>query len=108
VLKENLELLRSFKSIDNESFRIIELPMPEPVYYKYPNETEEIRLPASYANFYITNKYVIVPVFNSERDKLALEILQREFKDRKVIGIDATNIVVGLGAFHCLSQQIPV
>ena len=75
--------------------------MPEPVYYKGD------RLPASYANFYISNKYVIVPIFNCDKDKIALEIIQSVFTDRVVVGIDASDIVVGLGTFHCLTQQIP-
>ena len=107
ILQENLKLLQSFKTIDEDNFKIIQLPMPEPIYYKYPNETEETRLPASYINFYITNKYVIVPIFNSKRDKEALEIIQQNFPNKKVIGIYAGDIIVGLGAFHCLSQQIP-
>jgi len=96
-LKENLQRLKSFKEIKN----IITLPMPEPVYYKGD------RLPASYANFYISNYAVIVPIFNCEQDKIALQTIQSIFKDRKVIGIEANDIVVGLGTFHCLTQQIP-
>lgn len=94
-LMENYEILKA------TGLNIVTLPMPDPVYYK------EDRLPASYANFYICNCAVIVPTFRCEKDKIALEILQNLFKDRKVIGIDAYDVVVGLGTFHCLTQQIP-
>ncbi len=101
ILKENYEILKTFTDIKGNKLNIIILPMPEPVYYKGD------RLPASYANFYISNKYVIVPIFNCDKDKMALEILQSVFTDRVVVGIDASDIVVGLGTFHCLTQQIP-
>ncbi|NPA54045.1 MAG: agmatine deiminase family protein [Aquificae bacterium] len=106
-LQENLERLKSFTDANGKPFNIITLPMPDPVYYKYPDSKEPERLPASYANFYISNTAVIVPIYNCDKDKIALEILQRVFPDRAVIGIYAYDIVVGLGAFHCLTQQIP-
>lgn len=99
-LKENRELLESF-TINGKPLTIIDLPMPSPVYY------EGQRLPASYANFYIANKYVIVPVFDDPNDEKALEMLQCCFPDRKVIGINSVDIIWGLGSFHCLSQQEP-
>ncbi len=105
-LKENYERLKTFKDINGKPFNIITIPMPEPQYYDYPDE-KNYRLPASYANFYITNKYVIVPIFNCKKDEIALNILQNIFKDRKVVGIYAYDIVIGLGAFHCLTMQIP-
>jgi agmatine deiminase len=80
---------------------IVELPMPSPVIY------DDMRLPASYANFYIANKYVVVPTFRDKHDDRALEILQRCFPDRKVVGVDSVDIIWGLGSFHCLSQQEP-
>ncbi|MBX0312755.1 MAG: agmatine deiminase family protein [Sulfurihydrogenibium sp.] len=101
ILKENYEMLKTFTDMKGNKLNIITLPMPDPVYYKGD------RLPASYANFYISNKYVIVPIFNCDKDKIALEILQSVFTDRVVVGIDASDIVVGLGTFHCLTQQIP-
>ena len=70
-------------------------------------EYEGQRLPASYANFYIANRMVLVPTFRQKNDRLALEILQREFPDRKVIGIDSTELIWGLGSFHCITQQEP-
>jgi agmatine deiminase len=75
--------------------------MPEPVFY------DGQRLPASYANFYIANASVIVPTYRSKHDDKALDILQQCFPDRKVTGIDSTDIIWGLGSFHCLSQQEP-
>lgn len=89
------------KLLNGKKLNIIELPMPRPVY------CEGERLPASYANFYIANKVVVVPIFNCDRDEKALEIIQKCFPDRKVVGIDSTEIIWGLGSFHCLSQQEP-
>ena len=87
--------------IDGSSLNIIELPMPAPVVY------EGQRLPASYANFYIANHCVVVPTFRDANDDRALAILESCFPDRKVIGVDSTDIIWGLGSFHCLSQQEP-
>ncbi len=100
-LKENLELLRSLKLQDGSPLTVIELPMPEARYY------EGQRLPMSYANFYIANKYVIVPIFNDPNDEKALEILQACFPGREVVGINSSDLIWGLGSFHCLSQQEP-
>lgn len=102
-LKENLEKLKAFKLQDSSPLNIVELPMPAPIVY------QDQRLPASYANFYIANECVIVPTYrDTKNDPLALEILQSQFSDRKVIGIDSTDIIWGLGSFHCLSQQEPL
>lgn len=102
-LQENLEKLRQFKMPDSSPLNVVELPMPAPVVY------EDQRLPASYANFYIANSCVAVPTYRDKKnDPLAMEILQSLFSDRKVIGIDSTDIVWGLGSFHCLSQQEPL
>ena len=87
--------------LNGKHLNVIELPMPDAVIY------EEQRLPASYANFYISNKQVIVPTFRSSKDDKALQIIQECFKTREVIGIDSTEIIWGLGSFHCLSQQEP-
>jgi agmatine deiminase len=101
-LQENLDTLKTFKMPDGSPLNIVELPMPHPVVY------EDQRLPASYANFYIANSCVAVPTYRDKKnDPLALEILKSVFKDREVIGIDSTDIVWGLGSFHCLSQQEP-
>ncbi|MBS1613050.1 MAG: agmatine deiminase family protein [Bacteroidetes bacterium] len=102
LLKENLELLHTMRLENGKQLNVIELPMPKAVVY------EDQRLPASYANFYIANKYVVVPTYrDSVNDDKALDILQGCFKDRKVVGIDSTDIIWGLGTFHCLSQQEP-
>lgn len=101
ILQENLETLRSFKLLNGESLNIIELPMPAAVVY------EDTRLPASYANFYIANDVVVVPIFNDKNDQKALDIIQDCFPTRKVIGINSVDIIWGLGSFHCLSQQEP-
>ena len=100
-LQENLKLLSKMKLENGKALNVIELPMPSPVVY------DEQRLPASYANFYISNKYVIVPTYRDKQDDRALEILQKCFSDRKVIGLDSWDIIWGLGSFHCLSQQEP-
>ena len=107
ILMENYETLKTFTDLNEKPLNIITVPMPEPLYYKFPWDKEPSRLPASYANFYITNKYVIVPTFNCSQDEEAIQILQNLFKDRKVVGLDATDIILGLGAYHCLTQQIP-
>lgn len=101
LLQENLEKLKEMKLWDGRKLNIIELPMPSPVIW------EQTRLPASYANFYIANKAVIVPTYCDKNDEKALQILQQCFPDRKVVGIDSTDIIWGLGSFHCLSQQEP-
>ena len=102
ILQENLHLLKKMRLETGKQLNIIELPMPKPVIY------DDQILPASYANFYISNEKVIVPTFrDNTNDVKALDILQESFKTRKVIGIDSTDIIWGLGSFHCLSQQEP-
>ena len=102
LLQENLKALRNMHLLDGRQLKVVELPMPKAVIY------EDQRLPASYANFYIANKTVIVPIFRDEmNDEKALKILQDCFPEREVIGIDSTDLIWGLGSFHCLSQQEP-
>jgi agmatine deiminase len=100
-LQENLALLRSMKDTNGKSFRIETLPMPAPIYF------EGQRLPASYANFYIANKLVIVPTFNDTNDRTALNTLAKLFPDREVAGIACRDLVLGLGTLHCMTQQQP-
>ncbi len=100
-LQENLKTLHKMRLEDEKQINIIELPMPAPVVY------QNQRLPASYANFYIGNKVVVVPTFRDKNDEKALETLQSCFPEREVIGLDSTDIIWGLGSFHCLSQQEP-
>ncbi|TAH17298.1 MAG: agmatine deiminase family protein [Cytophagales bacterium] len=101
-LQENLETLKKIRLLNDKQLNIIELPMPAPLIY------QDQRLPASYANFYIGNEVVCVPTFRDKNDDKALEILQSCFPERKVIGLDCTDVVWGLGTFHCLSQQEPL
>jgi agmatine deiminase len=100
-LRENLVLLREMKDQDGHPLRVETLPMPEPVFFNGQ------RLPASYANFYIANGLVLVPTFNDPNDRLALNKLAELFPDRKVVGIAATDLVLGLGTLHCMTQQQP-
>jgi agmatine deiminase len=95
-LKENLARLRA-----RGNLRIATLPMPEPVYFN------RQLLPASYANFYIANGLVLVPVFNDPHDRVALNTLARLFPRREVIGIPCRDLVLGLGTLHCMTQQQP-
>ena len=101
LLQENLEALKEMRLLNGKPLNIVTLPMPSPVIH------EDTRLPASYANFYIANNAVIVPTFRDVNDEPALKIIQSVFPDRKVVGIDSTDIIWGLGSFHCLSQQEP-
>jgi agmatine deiminase len=76
--------------------------MPEPLY------RGSQRLPASYANFYVGNRVVLLPTFNCPADEEAAAILARCFPGRKIVSLDCRDVVVGLGTFHCLTQQVPV
>ena len=100
-LRANYERLQRMTDQDGRPLRVVTLPMPAPVYY------EEQRLPASYANFYIANGIVLVPVFNDPHDVGTLQMLQELFPQRRVVGINARAMVWGLGAFHCVTQQQP-
>ena len=100
-LQENLARLREMKDQDWRSMRIETLPMPRPVWF------DGQRLPASYANFYIANKIVLVPTFSDPADRAALNTLAGLFPDREVIGIAARDLVLGLGTLHCMTQQQP-
>ncbi|MBK5271147.1 MAG: agmatine deiminase family protein [Bacteroidia bacterium] len=101
LLQHNLKQLQKMRLLNGKQLNIVELPMPEELIY------EDQRLPCSYANFYIANKSVIVPTFRCKKDAAALKIIQSCFPNRNVIGIDSTEIIWGLGSFHCLSQQEP-
>ena len=101
LLQQNLRQLQQMRLLNGKQLNIVTLPMPDAVVF------EDQRLPASYANFYISNKYVIVPTFQCKKDDEALRIIAECFKDREVVGIDSTDIIWGLGSFHCLSQQEP-
>ncbi|NJO69857.1 MAG: agmatine deiminase family protein, partial [Bacteroidetes bacterium] len=100
-LQDNLKQLKKLRLIDGKQPDIVEIPMPDPVYY------EGNRLPASYANFYITNEGLIVPNFRCKNDDKAMLLLQECFPGKEITGIDSKDIVWGFGSFHCLSQQEP-
>ncbi len=100
-LQENLARLREMRDQDGRELRVVRLPMPAPVVF------EGERLPAAYANFYIANRIVLVPTFNDPNDRVALNTLAELFPERKIIGIAAQDLVLGLGTLHCMSQQQP-
>ncbi|HXV82002.1 MAG TPA: agmatine deiminase family protein [Candidatus Binatia bacterium] len=101
LLRENYERLLAARDQDGHTFSVVTLPCPAPVRYEGP------RLPASYANFYIANEVVLVPVFDDPNDRKALGILQELFPERRVVGLPCADVVVGLGAIHCVTQQEP-
>jgi len=101
VLEANRERLEGMRLEDGSKIEIVRLPMPAPIFF------EDLRLPASYANFYIGNACVLVPTFNDPMDRFALGLLGELFPDRPVVGIHAVDLVLGLGTLHCLTQQQP-
>jgi agmatine deiminase len=101
-LAQNWERIRELRLEDGSKPEVVPLPMPAPLYF------DGLRLPASYANFYISNAAVLVPTFNDPNDRIALGTLAGLFKDRPVAGIHAVDLVLGFGTLHCLTQQQPV
>ena len=101
LLQKNLKELHAMRLANGKQLNIVELPMPEDVVY------EDQLLPASYANFYISNGHIIVPTYRCAQDDKAMQIIQSCFPTREIVGIDSTDIIWGLGSFHCLSQQEP-
>lgn len=100
-LEENRRALKDLSTEYRLGWDIVEIPMPPRLV------REELRLPCSYANFYIANEIVLLPTFAAKEDEAALSILKDLFPQREVIGIDCRELIWGLGAFHCLSQQVP-
>jgi agmatine deiminase len=100
-LQSNLERLNRMIDQDGRPLRVVTLPMPRPLYH------DRQRLPASYANFYIANGLVLLPTYDPDRDEQAGATLQALFPTREIIGIDCSDLVWGLGAFHCVTQQWP-
>jgi agmatine deiminase len=100
-LAENWERMQDLRLENGAKPEVIPLPMPAALYF------DGYRLPASYANFYISNAAVIVPTFNDPQDRVALGILGELFRDRPVVGIHAVDLVLGFGTLHCLTQQEP-
>lgn len=102
ILRENWERLQQLRTPDARPFELKPLPMPEPVY------CDGERLPASYANYLVINEAVLLPVFRQPaRDGLAAEVLQECFPGREIVPVDCVDLVLGLGALHCISQQQP-
>jgi agmatine deiminase len=100
-LLDNFRRLTRSTDQSGRPLRVVKLPMPAPVYF------ERQRLPASYANFYIANKLVLVPVFGDPQDRVAVNTLSEVFPDREIIGIYCRDFIWGLGALHCMTQQQP-
>lgn len=100
-LKENLKILRNAKNINKKKFKIIKIPMPKTMYIK------NTRVPASYLNFYMANKIVLLPIFSDVNDKKVILIFKKFFKTKKIVPIDCTELVWGFGAIHCMTQPEP-
>ncbi|MGD0893646.1 MAG: agmatine deiminase family protein [Terracidiphilus sp.] len=100
-LEENLQRLKAARTLNGKQFTVVELPLPKPVVFRGQ------RLPASYANFYIANRLVLVPTFHDPNDRVALNILAEAFPEHEVVGIHAVDLVWGLGTLHCMTQQQP-
>ena len=100
-LAENLQRLKAARTPAGRQFTVVELPMPRPIVFR--NQ----RVPASYANFYLANGVVLVPTFHDPKDRAALNILADVFPNRDVIGIHSVDLIWGLGALHCMTQQQP-
>jgi agmatine deiminase len=100
-LAENWERIRDLRLEDGLRPEVVALPMPGPLFF------DGERLPASYANFYVSNAAVLVPTFNDPKDRVALGILSECFSDRPVVGLHAVDLVLGFGTLHCLTQQQP-
>ena len=86
---------------DGRKIEVVSLPMPSPLFFRGE------RLPATYANFYVSNEKVLVPTYNDPKDRQALGILSELFPGRRVVGIDSTDLVWGFGAIHCLTKEQP-
>ena len=100
-LQQNLDRLHTMRLADGEPLHVLTLPMPTRIM------RDGQRLPASYANFYIANSVVLLPVFNEHNDSWAVSALHEAFPDRRIVPIDCRELIWGLGAFHCLTQQQP-
>ena len=99
ILRNNFKIIKKFD--DFKKFKVIKIPMPKAKYI------EGTRVPATYLNFYIANKIVLVPTFKDKNDKLVLKIFKKHFKNRKIIPIDCSILIWGFGAIHCMTQQEP-
>ena len=96
--------LRSFTTIEGNTFNLIELPLPDAVF-----DEDGIRIPATYANFLIGNGFVAVPVYNQpKKDQLALDLIQQAFPDYDVVGVDCNALIKQHGSLHCVTMQFPI
>jgi len=101
-LRENLEILQGLELEDGGKIEIVPLPMPSPLFF------DGERLPATYANFYVSNDKILVPVYNDPKDREALGVLSELFPARHVVGIDCIDLVWGFGAIHCMTKEEPL
>ena len=99
-LVENFKILKRVR-VNSSRLKIKKIPMPKAIYI------DNVRVPASYLNFYILNKFVLLPTFNDPKDKIVIKIFKKEFSNRKIIPIDCSELIWGFGAIHCLTQQEP-
>ena len=106
-LKENYEILENSLDQNGNKFEIIKLPMPHMYFDKGDKEHSGKQAPASYANFYIGNKTILVPIFNDPNDEKAISVIKSCFPDREVVGIDCRDLIYGGGTIHCITQQEP-
>ena len=101
ILQNNFDILKKAKNLNGKKFKIIKIPMPKPIFI------QKVRVPASYLNFLICNKIVLLPLFNDPNDISVFNIFKKFFKTRKIIGIDCSKLIWGFGAIHCMTQQEP-
>ncbi|MEM6337286.1 MAG: agmatine deiminase family protein, partial [Bacteroidota bacterium] len=101
ALQENLRLLRAARTLDGRTLQVVELPMPART------EHNGTVLPASYANFLIANRVVLMPAYGGPQDDAAQHLLRRAFPHRTIVPVDCRHVVIGLGAVHCLTQHVP-
>ena len=95
--------LKQWRTLEGQPYTLVPLPLPDPCFHS----EEGHRLPATYANFIISNKYVIVPTYQQEKDQLAIDRLTRVFPNRRVVGVDALPVIKQHGSLHCLCMQYP-
>jgi agmatine deiminase len=101
ILQENLRRIRGFRTATGQPYRVLQLPMPPPLV------ADGVRLPASYANYYVANGVVLLPTFGVPTDQAAMEILQQCYPERRIIPIRCEDLLWGLGGIHCVTQQVP-
>ena len=101
ILNENLKILKKARDTNGEKFKIIKIPMPKA---KYINK---VRVPATYLNFFIGNKVILLPIYNDKKDIKVFKIFKKFFNNRKIITIDCSKLIWGFGAVHCMTQQEP-